>query len=462
MRKRWIGLGVAGGLLAITPASAGAKDESAADWLPFIPPAFIAWRNATAEKGFSFGVTYIGDTIGNTSGGFNHGFTYQGRLDVGVDADLEKLYGWNGAKLHANALQIHGRGLTHENIGNIATVSEIEALPDTRLYEAYIEQSFGQRFSLKVGQQAADAEFFDSKTDDLFINGTFGWPAIKATNLPAGGPSPPIAAMGARAKAQVSDTITAFAAIFNGNPARPGDGDPQRLDSHGLAFRVQDAPWLIGQVQFDYQLDLGGGALPGNFTPGGWYHTGDFDDRRFTTEGQSIADPSGSGIPRKLHGNYGVFGVFEQTLYRPPASHEGRETTAVEPGITAFARAAYSPPDRNLLDFYADGGVGFNGLIRERPLDRFGIAVAYMHVSNASRQLDIDTQVFTDTQSPVRTFEGLVEVIYEAHVMPGWLVAPYFQYVLRPSGGVPSPSDPTGLSRIGDAIVLGVTNTIKY
>jgi porin len=42
------------------------------------------------------------------------------------------------------------------------------------------------------------------------------------------------------------------------------------------------------------------------------------------------------------------------------------------------------------------------------------------------------------------------------------LLAPYFQYVYRPSGGVPNPLDPSGLSRLGDAIVLGFTSTLKY
>ncbi len=462
MRKALIGLGVILTLAGRSPALAGAKDESMADWFPLISPEFNAWRNALADKGFALGMTYIGDMIGNVSGGFKRGVIYQGRLDLGIDADFDKLVGWQGAKMHANLFQIYGHGLTRSSIGNIAPISEIEALPDTRLYEAYIEQSFGNWLSFKVGQQAADTEFFDSKTDDLFINGTFGWPAIKASNLPAGGPSPPIAAVGARAKAKVTEEVTAFAAIFNGNAAGPGNGEPQLRDNHGLAFRVTDAPWLIGQVQFDFTLDLGTGKLPGNFTPGGWYHTGQFDDQRFTASGVSLADPLGSGVPGKLRGNYGIFGVLEQTLYRPAGAGESRETTATEPGVTAFARAAYSPPDRNLIDLYADAGIGFNGMIPGRPLDRFGAAMAYMHVSSGAQRLDRDTQLFTGALSPIRSNETLVEVIYEAHIKPGWLVAPYFQYVFRPSGGVPNPIDPTGISRIGDAAVFGLTTTFKY
>ena len=59
------------------------------------------------------------------------------------------------------------RGFSRNYIGNLATISEIEARPDIRLYDAYIEQSFwGGALSLNVGQQAADVEFFDSETDD--------------------------------------------------------------------------------------------------------------------------------------------------------------------------------------------------------------------------------------------------------------------------------------------------------
>ena len=159
-------------------------------------------------------------------------------------------------------------------------------------------------------------------------------------------------------------------------------------------------------------------------------------------------DPSGSGVAGKLRGNYGIFGTVEQMLYRAPSDTEKR-VSAREKGITIFARAAYSPPDRNLIDFYADGGVGFNGMIAARPLDRWGVGFAYLHISGAAQQLDDDTQFFTGIPSPIRSAEMLLEVIYEAHVKPGWLLQPYFQYVFRPAGGVPNPSDPTGLSRIG-------------
>ncbi|WLB50816.1 carbohydrate porin [Bradyrhizobium sp. 521_C7_N1_3] len=446
--------------VASTSALAGAKDESAAEWLAL--KWFNEWHDGLANKGLNFGATYIADNIANVSGGVKRGAIHFGRLDLSVDADLDKLVGWTGGRFYANGFVIYGQGLSRNYVINLATISEIEALPDQRLYNAYFEQSFfGDRLNIRAGQQAADVEFFDSQTDDLFINGTFGWPAIKASNLPAGGPAPPIAVPGIRIKAALTENITAFGAVFNGDPSGPGEADPQLRDHHGLAFRVNDPPWVIGQVRFNYDIDIGGRPLAGNFTPGAWKHYGSFDSQRFTAEGLSIADAGGSGMPARLRGNYGIFAVIEQVLYRPPEVKDN-STSASIPGVTAFGRIAYSPPDRNLIDLYVDGGIGFVGFTPGRPLDRFGVAMAYMRISNTARNLDIDTQAFTGIQSPVRSNEMLIEMIYEAHIKPGWLIAPYFQYVFRPSGGIPNPNDPTGVSRIGDAAVFGVTTTIRY
>lgn len=218
---------------------------------------------------------------------------------------------------------------------------------------------------------------------------------------------------------------------------------------------------MIGQVRWDYDLEIAGRPLAGNFTPGGWYHSGQFDDQRFTAQGLSLADPDGTGIAARLNGNFGVFATIEQTLYRPPSVTDKGVSNSL-PGITVFGRIAYSPPDRNLIDLYLDGGLGFVGLVPGRPSDRIGAGVAYMRISGDNQGLDRDTQFFTGVASPVRSSEKVIELIYEAHLKPGLLMAPYFQYVFRPAGGIPNPNDPTGVLRIGDAAVFGVTTTLRY
>src|SRR6195952_5784132 len=135
--------------------------------------------NPLQKYGIKFAATYIGETLGNVSGGLKQGAVYEGRLNLAIDADLQKLAGLRELTFHANMFQIHGDGLSRSNLQNFLVASGIEALPSTRLYEAYFEKQWGgKRISLKVGQLAADSEFFNTKYTDVFTNASTGWPAI--------------------------------------------------------------------------------------------------------------------------------------------------------------------------------------------------------------------------------------------------------------------------------------------
>ena len=134
------------GALSTTAAHAGAKDENAAGWIA--PKWLNEWHDGLADKGLNFGATWIGDNITNVSGGTSRGAIHFGRFDFSVDGDLEKLVGWTGAKFYANTFVLYGRGLSRNYVHNLATISEIEALPETRLYNAYFEQSFSTTGSI--------------------------------------------------------------------------------------------------------------------------------------------------------------------------------------------------------------------------------------------------------------------------------------------------------------------------
>jgi porin len=406
-----------------------------------------------ANFGIQLSATYIGEVLGNVSGGVKHGGVHDGRLDLGADIDLEKVAGWTGARLHANMFQIHGQGLSRDYIGNLMLVSNIEALPSTRLYELWIEQSLlNDRLQIRVGQQAADVEFFDSTYDDLFINSSVGWPAILGINLPSGGPSPPLAVPGIRVKARLSDQLTSYIAIFDGNAAGPGTGDPQIRNPNGLAFRVNDPPLLIGQLKYGFRLGDEGAGLPAAIVAGGWYHAGAFNDQRFTAQGLSRANPIGSGVPGQLQTDHGLFILYEQLLSRVAAGSDK--------GVGFFVRASASPSDRNLIDLYLDGGVEFSRVVPSRPNDRFGIALEYIRISDAAGQLDRDVQLFSGVPVPVRDYEAVLETYYQAEITPGCLLQPMFQYVVHPAGGAADPNDHT--KRIKDAAVFGFRTTLKF
>ena len=170
------------------------------------------------DHGIKFAATYIGETLGNVSGGIKRGAVYEGRLNLAVDVDLQKLVGAEQLAFHANMFQIHGGGLSRGALQNLFVVSGIEALPTTRLYEAYFEKQWGAKLvSLKLGQLAADSEFFNTKYTDVFTNASMGWPAITSVDLPSGGPSPPLAAMGARVLVNVTEQLSVLGGTGRGH-----------------------------------------------------------------------------------------------------------------------------------------------------------------------------------------------------------------------------------------------------
>jgi porin len=412
--------------------------------------------NPFQKYGIKFAATYIGEVMGNVSGGLQQGAVYDGRLNLAVDVDLQKLAKLQGLSFHANMFQTHGDGLSRDYLNNYLVVSGIEAQPSTRLYEAWFEQKWGDKdkYDLRAGQLAADTEFINSKYTDVFTNASLGWPAITSIDLPSGGPSPPLAALGARMRINVNDNLTLVGAVFDGDAAGPGPGDPQFRDNTGLNFRINDPPLVMGEAQFIWNGEKGDPGLAGKFKIGGWRHFGEFSDLQFTAQGVSLASPLSSGMPANLSGDFGVYSVFEQRLYRV-----GND---LDRGIGIFARVSLSPSDRNLIDRYADGGIELVGLSDKRPKDKFGIAFGYAHVSSRAQALDLDFQQVMGPSWPLRSFESLVTAVYQYEVRAGWTLQPNFQYFVHPGGGA---TDPLGVNPgklLKDAAVFGLRTVLKF
>jgi porin len=415
-------------------------------------------RSFLQGKGISYSLTFIGESFGNVTGGSRRGGIYEGRLDFQFDADLDRLLGWQGASFHANLFQIHGTGLSSYYVNNFITVSAIEALPSSSLYELWFEQKlFDDQLSLRIGQLASDTEFAVSQTGTLFVNSTFGWPNIMAVILPSGGPIYPLATPGVRAKYVPNKNLSLQAGVYNGDPSgaarEDNDPDPQRRNRTGTNFRTNDPALVIAEAAYAYGLEADDNLEPGTVTLGGWYHFGRFDGLRDDREGRPLADPASSGIARRFRGNNGIYGMIDQTIYREPDDPND--------GASVFVRVSSSPTDRNLLDVYFDAGIGYKGLFPGRSDDTIGVAFALSKISDGARGLDTDAILLGGVPGPRRSSEAVLEATYQAVLGPGVTLQPDFQYVFRPNGGVANPRDPTG-ARIGNAAVFGLRATIRY
>lgn len=416
---------------------------------PFGTRAFLS------ERGITYTLTYIGEGLANLRGGLKRGVTYGGRLDTSLDVDLDKFAGWTGARFHTDFFQIHGHGMSRNYLNNLTTVSGIEALPATRLFELWLEQRFlDDQLSVKVGQVSADTEFAIAQSAVVFFNAGFGWPNIGAVVLPSGGPIYPLATPAVRVKYVPDPHLSFQAAVFDGDPAgrrRGDDTDPQRLDRNGTRFRVSDPPLLIGEVAYAYALNLWGENLNGTATLGGWQHFGGFDSPRLdSVSGRLLADPEASGIARRFRGDRGVYGIIDQTLYREPDTEDE--------GASAFLRISKVPGDRNLIDLYLDGGIAYKGLLPGRPNDTTALGVIYSRISPSARAFDRDTILFGQGTGPIRSSEVVIEATYQAEVVPGFTIQPDLQFVMRPGGGL---ADENG-RRLKNATVMGLRATINY
>jgi porin len=409
--------------------------------------------NSFAKQGVKLAITYIGEALGNSSGGLKQGSVYEDRINFALDLDLEKLTGAKQLYFHANVFQIDGGGLSRGALLNYMVVSGIEALPSTRLYEIWFEQKWGTKLALRAGQLAADTEFMTAKYTEVFTNASLGWPAGLSLNMPSGGPSPPLAAMGTRLRADLSDNFTLIGAVFDGNTAGPGTNDPQLSDRYGLNFRVNDPPLVMGEMQFLWNGKKGDPGLDGKLKLGGWRNFGDFTDERFSSSGISLA-LAPNATRAILSGDYGAYAVFEQKLYRV-----GKDD---DRGIGIFGRVSYSPPVQNIVDLYADGGVEFIGLSNKRPNDKFGLAAGYGRVSSRAQALDADFQQIYGPSWPTRNFEALFTAVYQYEVRNGWTLQPNFQYIIHPGGGATDPLGNNPGKLLKDAAVFGLRTVLKF
>jgi porin len=140
-------------------------------------------------------------------------------------------------------------------------------------------------------------------------------------------------------------------------------------------------------------------------------------------------------------------------LYRSPV--------AADNGVHLFSRVAISPPDRNQIDFYAEGGLTFSGLSVVRPDDVLAVGLAYTHISHDAAAYDRDAGRFSGVDSPVRDFELLLELNYTFRVASGWSVQPDFQYYWHPGGNVANPLAPDG-AVLENVAVFGLRSTVHY
>ncbi len=420
-------------------------------------------RTYMQNYGLSLGLQETSEVLGNVTGGIHRGVAYDGLTIMSLGLDTSKAFGWDGGTFNVSALQIHGRNLSADNLQTLQTASGIEAQRATRLWELWYQQVFaGGAVDVKIGQQSLDQEFIGSQYSGLFINTMMGWPLIPSVDLYAGGPAYPLSSLGVRLRAQPIPNLTVLGGVFDDNP--PGgsffdDSQVRGASQSGTKFNTNTGALFIGEVQYAInsptlgQMDYGNArpGLPGVYKLGFWYDTGKFFDQRYDDQGGLLADPNSDGNPLTRRHNWSIYGVFDQTVWRPDP--DGPQSVGI------FARLMGAPGDRNLANFSVNTGVVLKAPLPGRDNDSFGVGYGLANISPSAVLFDKDFNRLNG-YSPVRSSESLVELTYQYQVAPWWTLQPDFQYVFMPSGGIQNPLQPT--QRVGNSATFGLRTNIVF
>jgi porin len=361
---------------------------------------------------------YTAQLMGNPSGGRNQGFTYAGSLEASIAWDLDKLLGVPGFSFNVSANWATGQNLSAQDIGNVFAVQNaFYGTGSVNLQQLYLQQEFlDASLTVAAGRLAPANMFATMPVLNNYMNGAINAePGSLPINVPPFVASPPGVEWGAQAKYNVTSAFRVAAGVYNTNPAAAAGAD------HGVNFSLgeQGNRGVLSVAQVDYLLNQaqGDAGVPGQYSLGGFYDSDTFSN---------LSEPDGT-----VSGNYGVYAMFQQMVYRDggPASQRG---------LTVWGEVVISPKQSaTTIPYFLAGGVSYQGLIPSREKDIASLGVVHGIVSR---------------YIPGRSAETVIEANYQIR-LTSWLAgSPDVQYIIRPSGS----------SAIRNAVVVGAQIMVTF
>jgi len=382
------------------------------------PDPLTGTESGGAAPALDVSVVYTADTWHNAGGGLRKGWRYLDNLDVTLNVDAERAFGWRGATFFLYGLYNNGQSLSDELVGDLQVVSNIDAgVQAARVYEAWIEQRLmDDRLSLKAGLYDLNSEFDTTESGGLFLNSSHGiGPDFSQSG--ENGPSIfPVTSLAFRAEYSFSDTLLLRAAVLDGVP-----GDPDRPRRTAVKLSSDDGALLVAELNYlDERTKVAVGS---------WRYTAKFEDLVATAE---------TGEPVERRGNGGAYVLAERKL--------ARETADDAQGLSSWVRLGFADERFNPVGRYVGGGLVYTGPFAGRDEDQLGLAFSRVRFGARYRE------AAAIAGEPVGRGETNVELTYRTAVAPWLTLQPDVQYVINPSG-VPGRRD---------ALVLGIRTELGF
>lgn len=370
------------------PAAAGisAKSFAAAVTFACMTTAASANKNETPPP-LAIAARETFDLFG-TPKGIDPGAAVLNKIQLSGTVRGDQL-GLNGWSVHAQLFRFDGESLSRR-LGDIQTADNIEAVPVTRLFEAYVARLWGKdghSVAVRAGLIDLNSQFDSIDTASMMLNSSHGiGPDLSRSGL--NGPSIyPVTALGSTVTWVRSPTWTFRLGVFEGVA-----GSPDRPHAF-FAERLKPNDGLLMITQMDKQL-----SKASRLEAGLWGYTARQNgplDRNARDRGAYIS-------------------------YEAPLN--------VLPHLDFWLRAGFANGHAQTVAGYLGGGVVQQGTISSRPNDRIGFAVAHAIIGSPAVN-----------EFGLHRAETSFELTYQAIVSRSFVVQPNLDYVHHPAGASGAP-----------------------
>lgn len=404
-------------------------------------------RTDLRHRGYDFTLEYSSMTATNISGGYDRDKTlrYSDQYILGIDMDLEKIFGIHDGEFKASLNDRNGRDLTQDRLQD----------PRAPVIGSGVQSNYGRGQTWHATQFWFKKTWQDKKWDlkvglmppgeDFDNSGCFFQNLSLCGSLAGHGSgvwyNTPIGQWGGRIKYALSSALYIQAGGFQYNP--------NYATRHG-SFELDGT----GHLGYMYILELGHRPTPGaTFLPdtwkiGGWYNTADANDVLDDDNGDPYVLTQQAA--RRHGGRYGGYLYVSQQL-----THSGSQR---QNGLNIFGHLAINDKNTATMDYQIQAGIIYKGPFASRPQDFISFGVSKMHANaKVARRAQLQNQMrgiddYDDPlYVPVRRSEYAAELHYSFHVTPWLTLRPNLQLLAHPGG----------IEEIKDAWVIGNQVTIK-
>ena len=415
------------------PAGSAAANAPQSDGYLFNLQVGKSFGQELANQGIYIDGSYINITSDNVGGGLHTGTTSDGDATLGINLDMGKIAGIQGAQIHFYVDDRQGQN-AYGNYPGLGLDNNFVYGPNAafRLTELDWDHSLlNDHIRILVGRinDLGDFDTFDfacNFVDYTCANTSFFY-------LDNSNSADPVSAWGGRIT--FKPTLQTYFRIA----AEASDGDGfYNASNEGWNLSMTHDNGVFVPVEIGYKTDFSSSAYPSQYDVGGFYNSGGYNyaGQMFAKSGmmQPMAD-IGTSAPRT-----GVWAQASQMVYRPDMNSKR--------GITLFGEVESMVTGYVPIQDEIDAGMVWQGPIASRPHDNLDIIGEYYKLGNELVNYETGTVMAGNTHS-ANTVE-LLEVNYNAAIAPGVTIGPFWEYIVNPvTGG----ADPNG--RIKNATQVG-------